>query len=116
MRLLVIALLISTLAGCEVVQLLTPSDPCSKLFTETYFQMDCRAEQGIQLEADRIIAAAKTMKIGDSAGKARLQARLNKLKELRGQKRMATTLFSKGKEGDAETQLGLLVIALEAIK
>jgi len=116
MRLVLIALLISTLMGCEVVKLLAPSDPCAQLFSATYAQMDCRVEQGIQLEADRIISDAKTIQPGDTIGKANLQARLDKLKALRDQKRAATTLFNTGKSGDAESQLELLITTLEQIK
>ena len=114
MRLLLAAFLILNLSGCEVAKLLAPSDPCSQLFDTTYAQMECRVEQGIQLEADLITAKAKATLPGDRLGKAKLQKRLDNLKQLRTDQRTAASLFSEGKIPDAETQLELLIKTLEA--
>jgi len=116
MRYLLTFVLISALSACQVVDILKPTDPCARIFDTTYAQMECRVEQGLQLEADRIIAKAQTLRPGDNHAKARLQKRLDKVKELRDQKRAAANLFNKGKTGDAETQLELLITALEGIK
>jgi len=116
MRLLITLVLISALSGCQVVELLKPSDPCAKIFEAPYHQMECRVEQGIALEYDLIKAKAKSTLPGDLAGKARLQKRLDKVNKLKIDQRTAGNLFATGNVAGAETQLELLITALEAIK
>jgi len=116
MRILLVLFLSVTLSSCAVVEVLKPTDPCSKLFTSAITINQCRVETGIQMEADAIKADALATVSGDVKAHAKLQKRLDKLTQFKDSHRAVNVLFDEGETAQGEAQLELLVQALESIK
>ena len=103
------------ITSCAAVDLLTPSDPCADQFESVLHVNKCRVELGIQAEAGKIIAEANAATSGDTVAQAKLQKRLDRLKQLKHQQRQAVSLLVNDPRS-AEAQLSVLIAALESIK
>lgn len=113
MKALYLALVIA-LSGCAVGELLKPADPCASEFSTPITVNQCRVELGIQAEAGRIEALANATARGDTEAQAKLQKRLDRLKQFKKNKVLADTLLNDDPVG-AEAQLDILRAALEKV-
>ncbi len=103
------------LTGCGVVQLLMPSDPCADKFQSELDITECRAEQTFIAAYGEIEAAALAATPGDLVTQEKLQKRKDALDALRVDQQIVADLINRGQLTDAETQLNILVKALEKI-